>query len=111
MKAWLANLIWDALLLVSVRLHDWFFSEERAAKQRFRHRELWWRYACRAAETNSTHDDMRARWWAVQFDFKTPPTEAVARGDLDPHARDVAMDAIRKARESSGRVPPPYQSH
>ncbi|MFH0981830.1 MAG: hypothetical protein V2A79_09855 [Planctomycetota bacterium] len=98
MKAWLANLLWDALWLCLWRGHDWVFDPERAARIRFANRERWWAYHQKALTSLSKKDDMRADSWRIQFDFKTPPGEAVRRGDLDPHARRLAMAAVEKAR-------------
>ena len=98
MKAWIAQLLWDAMAIFLARVHDWIFSPERSARIRFANREKWWRYRQRAAETKSPRDDMRANSWAITFDFKTPPTVALARGDLDASARKLAMDAVEANR-------------
>jgi len=98
MKTYLANLMWDALLIFCTRLHDYIFDPERAARIRFAHRERWWQYKLRAEQTKSKRDDLRAKWWATMFDFKTNPTAALARGDLDQHARDIAMKAVEETR-------------
>ena len=82
MKAWIANLLWDALWIFLRRVHDWFFDPERHARIRFQHRQRWWTYHQRAIETQSARDDMRARAWEIEFDFETPPDEALERGDL-----------------------------
>lgn len=82
MKQWLANILWDAMLLFCGRVHDWVFDPKRAARVRMKHRQRWWAYEQRARQTESVRDDMRARAWAIQFEFKTPPDEAIARGDL-----------------------------
>lgn len=82
MKTWLANALWSALAIFLTRVHDWVFDPARAAKIRFKNREKWWWYHERASKTKNSRDDMRARWWQIQFDFKTPPVEAIARGDL-----------------------------
>ncbi|MCP4537756.1 MAG: hypothetical protein GY832_11480 [Chloroflexi bacterium] len=82
MKAWLVDLLWDALLIVCRRAHDWAFDPDRHARIRMKHRERWWDYHCRAAESDSPIDDARARAWAIQFKFQTPPNDAKARGDV-----------------------------
>jgi hypothetical protein len=84
MKAWIANLLWDALGIFLGRLHDWIFDLNRAVRGRFRNREIWWRYYCKAKTTGSKRDDMRAEWYRIHFAFKTSPEEAVKRGDLEP---------------------------
>lgn len=98
MKAWLANVFWDAMWLFLWRVHDWFFDPERAAKARFRDRERWWAYKLKADRTDSKKDDLRAEWFRIRFDFKTPPGDALVRGDLDPTARKIAMDAVESTR-------------
>lgn len=98
MKAWIANLMWDALLIFSARLHDWVFDPDRHARIRFNHRKRWWAYHQKAQATKDPNDDLRARAWQIEFDFKTPPEEAMVRGDLDPDARQLAMDAVERAR-------------
>lgn len=82
MRQFLANLIWDALWIFLRRVHDWAFDPERNARIRMKHRERWWAYHCRALETKSERDDMRANAWALQFKFETSPEDAKARGDL-----------------------------
>lgn len=82
MKAWIANLLWDAMWIFLRRVHDWFFNPERHARIRFQHRQRWWAYKLKTDQTQSERDNMRAEAWAIEFDFKTPPDEAVARGDL-----------------------------
>lgn len=84
MKAWIANLLWDALWIVAWRLHDFAFDPDRAAKARFRDRQRWWAYYCKAEQTESKKDDMRAEWFRIRFQFETPPDEALKRGDLEP---------------------------
>lgn len=84
LKAWIADLLWDALKLFAARAHDWAFDPQRHARIRMAHRQRWWRYHQKALSTDDPRDDMRARAWAIQYDFKTPPEEAEARGDLDP---------------------------
>lgn len=86
MKEWIANLLYDALKMFCGRVHDWLFSAERHARIRFRNRERWWRYQQKADATKDKRDDMRAMAWQIEFDFKTPPTEAKLRGDLGPVA-------------------------
>lgn len=98
MKAWLANLLWDALCMVSIRLHDWIFDPQRAAVMRFKNRERWYTYKTKAEQTQNKRDDLRARWWAVMFGFETPPIEAMRRGDLDIEARQMAMRKIDEVR-------------
>lgn len=82
MKAWIANLLWDAMWIFLRRVHDWAFDPERNARIRMKHRQRWWSYHQRALQTKSERDDMRANAWAIQFKFETPPDEAIARGDL-----------------------------
>lgn len=84
MKAFIANILWDALAMFLGRVHDWVFDPQRNARIRMRNRERWWSYVQRAKATKDKRDDMRAEAWRIQFDFKTPPDEAVARGDLTP---------------------------
>lgn len=98
MKAWLANLLWDVVCIVSVKLHDWVFDPQRHARIRFAHRERWWAYKCKAEKTKNPRDDRRARCWEVEFGFETPPVEAMRRGDLDIEARKMAMDAVDEVR-------------
>ena len=98
MKAWIANLFWDALWIFLQRVHDWAFDPERHARIRMTHRERWWAAHCKALTTNSKRDDARATAWAIQFDFKTPPAVAKTRGDLDPIGRQAAADAVARAR-------------
>ena len=98
MKAYIANLLWDALWIFLHRVHDWFFDPKRAAEQRFRDRERWWAYKCKAEATASKKDDMRAEWFRLRFDFNTEPTRAQARGDLNPHPRVIAMKAVEETR-------------
>lgn len=98
MKKWIADVLWDALWIFLRRLHDWFFDADRAVRQRFKDRERWWNYKLKAEQTASKRDDMRAEWFRVRFDFKTNPTAALARGDLDPHAKKLAMDAVEQTR-------------
>jgi len=83
MKAWLANLLWGAVGLLSQRLHDWVFDPQRAARARLQHRQRWWQYASHCA--GDKNKERRAQWWAIHFKFETPPDRAVARGDLKPH--------------------------
>jgi len=80
MKRLIANALWGALSVFSVRLHDWAFSPKRHAAIRFKHREIWWAYAQKGVH-NERHRK-RALAWQIQFRFKTPPIEALARGDL-----------------------------
>ena len=82
LKTAIANALWGALALFSKRARDYAFCQERAARIRMRHREVWWRYYQRAQETGSETDDMIADWWAIQFDFTTSPDVAAARGDV-----------------------------
>jgi len=82
MKAWIANLLWDAMWIFLWRVHDWVFDPDRAARGRMKDRQRWWAYKRKAESTASKKDDMRARWFEIRFDFKTPPDEALARGDL-----------------------------
>lgn len=100
MIAWMADCLWAALAVVAGRFHDYLFGEERQARIRFWHRERWWKCEQRAMLTGNKRDDMRAKAWAIQFGFQTPPQEAIERGDLDPAARRLAMDAIEKARKT-----------
>jgi hypothetical protein len=87
MRTWLANIIWDALWIFLRRVHDWIFDPDRNARIRFRNRERWWSYHQRAIATpDNQRDDMRAKAWRIQFDFKTPPDEAIARGDLSKYS-------------------------
>lgn len=109
MKAWMADLMWGALLIVSRKLHSWVFDPERHARIRFEHRKRWWAYQQKALSTKAPWDDDRARAWQIQFDFKTPPAEAIARGDLDPEARQLAMDHVEKNR-AAGKGPM-YPAH
>lgn len=109
MKAWIANLLWDALLIVSVRAHDWVFDPERHARIRFQHRKRWWAYYQKALTTKDPKDDKRAEAWRIEFDFKTPPAEALVRGDLDPGARQMAIDVVEKNR-AAGKGPM-YPAH
>lgn len=82
MKAWLANVMWGAVGLLSQRLHDWIFDPQRAARQRMKHRERWWQYLCEAS--GDKNKLVRARWWQIHFKFETPPDTARKRGDLKP---------------------------
>lgn len=79
---WLADVFWDALKIFAGRIHDWFFSEDRAARLRMKKREWWWARSEKAKATENPRDDMRARFWQILDDFETPPADAVARGDL-----------------------------
>jgi hypothetical protein len=97
-KQWLANLLWDALKIFLGRGHDWVFDPQRAALARFRDRERWWAYRQKALATQDPRDDLRAQWFQARFGFETPPSAAINRGDLDPHARQLALDAVEKAR-------------
>jgi hypothetical protein len=83
MKAWLANLMWDALRIFAGRVHDWAFDPQRHARIRMAHRERWWDYYCKAMRTKDKRDDMRAQAWAIEYKFETSPADAKARGDLD----------------------------
>lgn len=83
MKAWLANMLWDALAILLCRVHDWVFDPERAARLRFENRKRWWAYKERADTTFSKRDDKRAEWYRIVFGFETPPEQAIRRGDLD----------------------------
>ena len=87
MRAWIADILWDALSIFGRRLHDWVFDPDRHARIRFRHRERWWAYERKATKTMDPRDDMRARAWQIQFGFKTNPTDARLRGDLEPAKR------------------------
>lgn len=98
MKAYLANLFWDAMWLFLWRAHDGFFDPRRAAERRFRCRERWWSYKRKADQTASKKDDMRAKWFEILFAFETPPTDALIRGDLDDHARRMALKAVEETR-------------
>jgi len=82
MKAWIAEMLWDALAMFLGRVHDWVFDPERSASIRMRHRKRWWAYHQKAEHTKNKRDNMRAQAWAIQFAFKTPPQEAIDRGDL-----------------------------
>jgi len=82
MKAWIANLLWDALAIFLARVHDWIFDPDRAAAWRMKNRQRWWSYKLKADATKSTRDDLRARWYQITFGFETPPDKAVERGDL-----------------------------
>jgi len=95
------------VLLLAGWLHDWVFSPERAAKIRMANRERWWRYVRRARSTPFSRDDMRAEFWRISCGFETPPDEARARGDLDPQAQQMAMDAVMRNRSrTSGNHQP-----
>ena len=85
MKQFIVNIMWDALAIVAVRAHDWVFDPDRSARIRMQHRNSWWYYHCKAQLSKAERDDKRARAWAIQFDFKTPPAAAIARGDLNPY--------------------------
>jgi hypothetical protein len=98
MSKWIANMLWDALAILSTRAHDWAFDATRHARIRMKHRNRWWDYHCRAEVTKSKRDDMRARAWQIEFDFKTSPDDAVRRGDLDPAARAMAMASVARMR-------------
>lgn len=63
----------------------------------------------KALTTQDPKDDLRAEAWRVEFDFKTPPDEALVRGDLDPGARQMAMDQVEKNR-AAGKGPM-YPTH
>jgi hypothetical protein len=54
MKAWLANLMWDALRIFAGRVHDWAFDPQRHARIRMAHRERWWDYYCKAMDERQT---------------------------------------------------------
>lgn len=82
MKAWIANLLWDALAIFLARVHDWIFDPDRAARWRMKNRERWWAYKVKADATDNLRDDRRAEWYRITFDFQTSPDEAVRRGDL-----------------------------
>jgi hypothetical protein len=101
MKAWIVNLMLDVLRILCRRAHDWLFDPERHARIRFRNRERWWAYKCKADATKDPKDDMRARAWQIEFDFKTSPDDAVKRGDLNMAQRDMAMKSVEKSRDLS----------
>jgi hypothetical protein len=82
LKTAIANALLGALAIFSKRARDYAFCPERAARIRMRHRESWWRYYQRAQETDSDTDNMIADWWAIQFEFHTPPNVAATRGDV-----------------------------
>lgn len=82
MRAYIANVLWNALALFLGRVHDWVFDPERSARIRFKNRKRWWAYHRKAAESGSKRDDMRAKAWQIQFKFETPPEDALNRGDL-----------------------------
>lgn len=82
MKAWLANLIWDALWIVLHRLHDWVFDPARAAQARMRDRDIWWAYKLKADASGDERAIRRAKWFEVRFKFQTDPAAAFRRGDL-----------------------------
>lgn len=84
MKTWLANALLGALHMVCRRLFEHVTDPARAQKKRHAMRERWDNYL-----------DMARRkrcWWRVRaaeslgilFKFKTGPTEAVDRGDINP---------------------------
>ena len=88
MKQFIVNIMWDALAIVLVRAHDWVFAPQRHARIRMKHRDRWWAYHLKATRTKSLKDNMRADAWAIQGKFETPPSDAIARGDLrvyQPH--------------------------
>lgn len=105
MKAWLAELMLGALKIAWVSAYKWLLDPDRHARIRFRHRERWWKYYQRALETKSGLDDMLAEAWRIEYDFKTPPAVAKARGDLDPEARKIASDAMERNRNAHGNHP------
>lgn len=80
-KAWIADLLWDALKLFLGRIHDWCFDPGRHARIRMKHRERWWKYHQKAMRTKDPRDDMRAKAWAIEYKFETPPVDATMRGD------------------------------
>lgn len=102
-KEWIAKCLWDGLKLFAGQVHDWVFDPQRAAKKRFKDRERWWAYRAKAAQTQDKRDDMRAEWFRIRFNFEVSPEEAIARGDLDPQAREIAMRGVEQARAIAGR--------
>jgi hypothetical protein len=94
---WISNALWDGVKLFAGRVHDYFFDPVRAAKRRFADREKWWAYKIKSEQTKDKRDDMRAEWFRIRFDFETSPQDAVKRGDLDPAARQMAIDAVNRA--------------
>ena len=82
MKAWIENLLWDALKMFAVRVHDWVFDPNRHARIRMKHRERWWAYKVKAEQTKDARDDMRALAWQIEYKFEVPPEVARARGDV-----------------------------
>lgn len=85
MKAWLVNIMWDALAMFAVRVHDWVFDPDRSARIRMKNRKRWWAYYLKAARTKTKRDDLRAKSWQIQFRFEVSPNMAEARGDIDPY--------------------------
>lgn len=90
----LGDILVGALMHVLIFVHDWFFTKERGKFWRMRLREHWWTYHQRAEETPSQRDNQRAACWADLMGFKTPPEEAVARGDLVPVTKRVMQDEM-----------------
>ncbi len=101
MTAWIADLLWSALRIFGVRLHNWVFDPQRAAKRRMRLRERWWAYELKAAATADPLDDIRAEWWRITFNFEVSPEAARRRGDLDPAARQMEKDLAQRARDAA----------
>ena len=79
MKAWIANLMWDALWICLRRIHDWAFDPDRADLIRAEGRERWWSYHCKAVQTASERDDMRAEFWRRLFNFHDAPEIKAAK--------------------------------
>ncbi len=94
----LANLFWDALKFCAGNVHDWSFDPRRAAGARMRDRQRWWTYKLKAEQTQDKRDDMRAEWFRIRFNFNVDPETALKRGDLDPQTRQLATDAMERAR-------------
>ncbi len=69
----IGDVLFDALMHAGARLHDWFFTEERAVRWREKLRDRWWRYKTRAEGTQSKRDDRRAKCWQLLMDYNTPP--------------------------------------
>lgn len=102
MTQWLANCLWTAMQMVSIRAHDWFFDPQRAAAARMKNRVRWWAYKLQARATPDGRDDVRAKWFEIRFAFETSPDEANRRGDLDPQNRQMAADVMERARAGQG---------
>ena len=75
MKVWLAKILWDALWMVSERLHDWFFDPAKWKAKRERLRLVWWAYEQSAESTTSKKDDRRAECFQKLMNFQHSPED------------------------------------